>query len=87
MSYGLVEYVDVNEVNDPHITLYEDQIESSTTHLEIEPFTILVPSLDSSPTHITTSHLAMPANVPWASKPLRRLHSTGSTASIDRCIC
>jgi len=87
MSYGLVEYVDVNEVNDPHITLYEDQIESSTTHLDIEPFTILVPSLDSSPTHITTSHLAMPANVPWANKPLRRLHSTSSTASIDRCIC
>ena len=38
---GLVEYVDVNEENDSHIALYEDQIESSTTHLEIEPFTIL----------------------------------------------
>jgi len=33
--------VGVNEVNDSHIALYEDQIESSTTHLEIESFTIL----------------------------------------------
>ena len=33
--------MDAKEVNDSHITLYEDQIESSTTHLEIEPFTIL----------------------------------------------
>jgi len=64
MSCGLVEYVDVNEVNGSHITLYEDQIESSTTQLEIEPFTILVPSLDSSPTHTTTSHLTMPTNLP-----------------------
>jgi len=38
---GLVEYVDVNEVNDSHTALYEDQIESSTTHLEIEPFITL----------------------------------------------
>ena len=38
---GLMGYVDVKEVNDSHIALYEDQIESSTTHLEIEPFTIL----------------------------------------------
>src|ERR1700742_3341626 len=38
---GLIEYVDVNEENDSHIALYEDQIESSTTHLETEPFTIL----------------------------------------------
>jgi len=36
-----VGYVDVKEVNDSHIALYEDQIESSTTHLEIEPFAIL----------------------------------------------
>jgi len=33
--------VDAKEVNDSHIALYEDQIESSTTHLEIEPFTTL----------------------------------------------
>jgi len=36
-----VEYVDVNEENDSHIALYEKDIEPSTTHLEIEPFTIL----------------------------------------------
>ena len=28
-------------MNDSHIALYEDQVESSTTHLEIEPFTTL----------------------------------------------
>jgi len=33
--------VNAKEVNDSHIALYEDQIESSTTHLEIEPFTTL----------------------------------------------
>ncbi|KAJ9478866.1 DNA-directed RNA polymerase III subunit RPC2 [Pseudozyma hubeiensis] len=39
---GLIEYVDVNEENDAHIALYEREIKPSiTTHLEIEPFTIL----------------------------------------------
>jgi DNA-directed RNA polymerase III subunit RPC2 len=38
---GLVEYVDVNEENDSNIALYEDEINETTTHLEIEPFTIL----------------------------------------------
>lgn len=38
---GLVEYVDVNEENDSNIALYETDINSTTTHLEIEPFTIL----------------------------------------------
>ena len=38
---GLVEYLDVNEENDAHIALYEYDIVPSTTHLEIEPFTIL----------------------------------------------
>jgi DNA-directed RNA polymerase III subunit RPC2 len=38
---GLVEYVDVNEENDSNIALYENEINESTTHLEIEPFTIL----------------------------------------------
>ncbi|KAG8808091.1 DNA-directed RNA polymerase III core subunit ret1 [Serendipita sp. 401] len=37
----MVEYVDVNEENDSHIALYEKDIEPATTHLEIEPFTIL----------------------------------------------
>jgi len=41
MSCVLVEYVGYNEVNDSHIAFYEDQLESSTTHLEIEPFTTL----------------------------------------------
>lgn len=38
---GLVEYLDVNEENDSYIALYEADIVASTTHLEIEPFTLL----------------------------------------------
>lgn len=38
---GLVEYLDVNEENDSYIALYETDIVPATTHLEIEPFTLL----------------------------------------------
>ncbi|KAF7320895.1 DNA-directed RNA polymerase subunit beta [Mycena chlorophos] len=38
---GLVEYLDVNEENDAYIALYEADIVAATTHLEIEPFTLL----------------------------------------------
>ena len=38
---GLVEYLDVNEENDSLIAIYERDIVKDTTHLEIEPFTIL----------------------------------------------
>ena len=38
---GIVEYVDVNEENDSNIAIYEHEINETTTHLEIEPFTIL----------------------------------------------
>ncbi|ORY26355.1 hypothetical protein BCR39DRAFT_541480 [Naematelia encephala] len=38
---GLVEYLDVNEENDSLIACYEHEITPDTTHLEIEPFTIL----------------------------------------------
>lgn len=41
LKHGLVEYLDVNEENDSLIALYESYIESETTHLEIEPFTVL----------------------------------------------
>ncbi|TFL07260.1 beta and beta-prime subunits of DNA dependent RNA-polymerase [Pterulicium gracile] len=41
LKKGLVEYLDVNEENDSYIALYEDSIVPLTTHLEIEPFTIL----------------------------------------------
>ncbi|KAI9823339.1 MAG: DNA-directed RNA polymerase III core subunit ret1 [Thelocarpon impressellum] len=41
LSRGLVEYLDVNEENDSNIAVYETEIIDSTTHLEIEPFTIL----------------------------------------------
>jgi DNA-directed RNA polymerase III subunit RPC2 len=41
LSRGLLEYLDVNEENDSNIALYENEVNESTTHLEIEPFTIL----------------------------------------------
>ncbi|KAK9450946.1 uncharacterized protein V1518DRAFT_412134 [Limtongia smithiae] len=41
LKKGLVEYLDVNEENDCNIAIYENQITKITTHLEIEPFTIL----------------------------------------------
>ncbi|EGW34142.1 DNA-directed RNA polymerase [Spathaspora passalidarum NRRL Y-27907] len=44
LVHGLVEYLDVNEENDSLIALYEENINENsvpTTHLEIEPFTVL----------------------------------------------
>ena len=41
LNQGLIEYLDVNEENDAMIALYEKDITPATTHLEIEPFTIL----------------------------------------------
>ena len=38
---GLIEYLDVNEENDSYIAMYERDITEETTHLEIEPFTLL----------------------------------------------
>lgn len=36
-----MEYLDVNEESDSNIATYESDIIPETTHLEIEPFTIL----------------------------------------------
>ncbi|KAL6130145.1 hypothetical protein ACLB2K_068526 [Fragaria x ananassa] len=41
LSDGLIEYLDVNEQNNALIALYEDEATTETTHIEIEPFTIL----------------------------------------------
>ncbi|XP_017970034.1 PREDICTED: DNA-directed RNA polymerase III subunit 2 [Theobroma cacao] len=38
---GLIEYLDVNEQNNALIALYEGEATSETTHIEIEPLTIL----------------------------------------------
>lgn len=38
---GLIEYLDVNEENDSFIAFNESHIKEPTTHLEIEPFTLL----------------------------------------------
>jgi DNA-directed RNA polymerase III subunit RPC2 len=41
LARGLVEYLDVNEENDSNIAMYEEDLNDATTHLEIEPFTML----------------------------------------------
>ncbi|KAI1622080.1 DNA-directed RNA polymerase III subunit C2 [Exophiala viscosa] len=41
LARGLVEYLDVNEENDSNIAMYETDMHAATTHLEIEPFTVL----------------------------------------------
>lgn len=41
LATGCIEYLDVNEENDTLIAMYEFEITKDTTHLEIEPFTIL----------------------------------------------
>lgn len=41
LKAGLIEYLDCNEENDSLIALYERDLEPKTTHLEIEPFTVL----------------------------------------------
>ncbi|KAI8391025.1 DNA-directed RNA polymerase III subunit RPC2 [Radiomyces spectabilis] len=41
LKKGLVEYLDVNEESDANIATYERDIIPQSTHLEIEPFTIL----------------------------------------------
>lgn len=42
LSEGMIEYLDVNEENDSFIAAYERDIDpEKTTHLEIEPFTLL----------------------------------------------
>lgn len=41
INMGLIEYLDVNEASISHFALNEMDITSRTTHLEIEPFTLL----------------------------------------------
>ncbi|CAN1173032.1 DNA-directed RNA polymerase III subunit 2 [Linum perenne] len=41
LQEGLIEYLDVNEENNAFIALYEGEATPETTHIEIEPFTIL----------------------------------------------
>ena len=41
LRQGLIEYIDVNEENNSLIALYERYCTPATTHLEIEPFTVL----------------------------------------------
>ncbi|XP_073024708.1 DNA-directed RNA polymerase III subunit 2 isoform X1 [Primulina eburnea] len=41
LKEGLIEYLDVNEENNALIALYEENAKEGTTHIEIEPLTIL----------------------------------------------
>ncbi len=41
LHHGLVEYLDVNEESNALVALYETKCGPDTTHLEIEPFTVL----------------------------------------------
>jgi len=41
LKEGLVEYLDVNEENNAYIALREENLTPQTTHMEIDPFTIL----------------------------------------------
>jgi DNA-directed RNA polymerase III subunit RPC2 len=38
---GIIEYLDVNEENNCFIALSEKEVRLGTTHMEIDPFTIL----------------------------------------------
>ena len=35
---GLIEYLDVNEMNDANIAVYESEVKANTTHLEVRTF-------------------------------------------------
>lgn len=68
LKKGLVEYLDVNEESDANIACYErDIIPQTTTHLEIEPFTILgavaglipYPHHNQSPRNTYVHHTAL----------------------------
>jgi DNA-directed RNA polymerase III subunit RPC2 len=41
LKEGVIEYLDVNEENNALIALNEQEIRPTTTHMEIDPFTIL----------------------------------------------
>lgn len=67
LSRGMVEYLDVNEENDSNIAVYESDINEHTTHLEIEPFTILgaVAGLIPYPHHNQSPRNTYQASVPF----------------------
>ena len=41
LKEGIIEYLDVNEENNAFISLNEQEVRATTTHMEIDPFTIL----------------------------------------------
>lgn len=41
IDLGIIEYIDVNESDNCYIALMNDDINENTTHLEIEPYSIL----------------------------------------------
>lgn len=41
LKEGIIEYLDVNEENNAFIALTDQDVRQQTTHMEIDPFTIL----------------------------------------------
>ena len=72
LRQGMIEYVDVNEENNSLIALYQRNCTPATTHLEIEPFTLLgvVAGLIPYPHHNqsprNTYQVEIPAPLPAA---------------------
>lgn len=74
LTKGLIEYLDVNEENDCYIALDEAGILPDTTHLEIEPFTLLgavaglipYPHHNQSPRNTYVSPSPVPDDPGWS---------------------
>ena len=89
---GLIEYVDVNEENNSLIALYERDCTAATTHLEIEPFTVLgvvaglipYPHHNQSPRNTYQVCSLEPHRASWL-LPLRRTSSIRRTQTKLQC--
>lgn len=98
---GIVEYLDVNEMNDALIAVYENEIGPETTHLEVYPvsykFFNNLFRLNRSPfsesalasfrTHITISLLVTLISAPWVSRQWEPSLTTSKRESTPSCIC
>eukprot|EP00892_Ulva_mutabilis_P000434 jgi/Ulvmu1/10391/UM061_0075.1 len=72
VAQGVVEFLDTNEENNTLIAMDEAACTRATTHMEIEPFTILGVVAGLIPFPTTTSPPATRTSVQWASSPAER---------------